>query len=272
MPMPESVTENQTRSAVWNVSKRTVPPAGVNLMALENRLLMTVSIFSTSAPKGTSSGSQSSSSRTLRSSASGVAAATSSCTSELMSSRPMLSFMWPASSFEKSSSRLISSSSRWPLMRTVESIDDTVGGSVVLCRSRIRSTGARIMVSGVRSSWLKFEKNSVFSRSYSRSRASERCSDCLLRESCRVRRLTFCSRLAFRSRIVLSLRPSCSTIALNCRARMSISSLPLACSRSARLPCWTRFMAWSINCTRVATESESIRASTSPAPTAKIMM
>ena len=88
----------------------------------------------------------------------------------------------------------------------------------------------------------------------------------------RVRRATFDSKLTFKSRIVWSLAANCSTIALNCRARTSISSLPVGCTRSVKQPCSTRFMASTSAATRNATERDKTVESASPIRTAAIEM
>ena len=141
----------------------------------------------------------------------------------------------------------------------------TVSGTIESpWRCNRRSTGARIIVNGVRSSWLTFEKNSVFSRSYSVSLSSERFRLRRLRDNCRVRRRTLRSKPVFKSRMVLSFWSSCSTITLNCRARISSSSLPVGCSRSHNCPCSTRFMARTNWATREATLRASTTESVSP--------
>ena len=89
-------------------------------------------------------------------------------------------------------------------MRTISSMLAASAGSDEALRSSSRSTGARIIVSGVRNSWLTFEKNSVFSRSYSVSLSSERFRLRRLRDNCRVRRRDFLFQAGFKSRIVWS--------------------------------------------------------------------
>ncbi len=80
-----------------------------------------VSIFSSSAAMAGSCGSRSPSSSMPRCSASGVAAASRLPARRLTSTAVLTSFIRPASSLEKSNSRLISSSSRWLLSCTISS-------------------------------------------------------------------------------------------------------------------------------------------------------
>ena len=80
----------------------------------------------------------------------------------------------PASIREKSSSVLTSFSSRRPLRWAVSSRSRWPGGSGSSASASASSTGPSIRVSGVRNSWLTFEKNAVFARSISASASARR--------------------------------------------------------------------------------------------------
>ena len=171
MPVPVSRT---VRTAVSPSRRRVIAmaPSSVNLKAFESRLRTTFSHISRSTATASSSGGQSTvkvrpalsivDRKTLATSAVSVPRSTGS--------------WWacrrPASMREKSSRVLTSFSRRW-LFRCATSRcwRDSAGSPSIVSAC---SSGPSISASGVRNSWLTFEKNVVLARSSSAS-ASARC-------------------------------------------------------------------------------------------------
>ena len=158
-------------------------PSRVNLKALETRFRTTFSHMSRSTKTGSGRGGQSTTSRSPAFSQADRKLLASSAVSTARSVGSYDARARPASIREKSSRVLTSFSSRSPLRWAVSSRSRWPGGSGSSASARASSTGPSIRVSGVRNSWLTFEKNAVFARSISASASARRRSASCARAS-----------------------------------------------------------------------------------------
>ncbi len=168
--MPLSRTASRTCSSD-SVSSTDTRPSKVNFNAFESRLRTIVSHIARSTNTGPESGATStwnSSPARWNAERNELARSAVSCVRSVGSNEAA---MRPASMREKSSRAFTSFSSRRPLRYTVSRLspDSAPAGEAIAS-----SVGPSNSVSGVRNSWLTFEKNAVLARSISASASARR--------------------------------------------------------------------------------------------------
>ncbi len=207
MPVPVSITSSTT-AVPASRSRSVMPPANVNLKAFERRLATTFSKRSRSIQTGSARGGQSSVSRSATFESADWNMPPSSAVKAARSTGPNRACSRPASSREKSSSAFTSFSKRsafWCASRS-RSCWSAVSGAVE--SASVSSSGPSMSVSGVRNSWLTFEKNAVFAASSSPSLRFASRSSLTAEASSRLRATTSRSIRRERSRSSSSTSPA----------------------------------------------------------------